>query len=258
MALAIRRICAVVGITFVALALGCGDSGVPEGPSSPAVPSPARAVSLEVTAPSANLFQRGQTTQLAARVTLSNGFIEDRSSNASWQSSNSGVASVNSSGVVTAGDEGEATITATFEGQRGTLTMRVRYGNRTPDPPPGQRIPVPNEAGFVAQIMRERPDLLARSCQPENGGTGTWELMDLIVDRLRQEKDLRWGYNGRRGLVNDPARDEVAYHWGSGPDELSRDTYAFDIIGGHCGPNPTPGWIDQTALGTVWLSRGRF
>jgi hypothetical protein len=200
-------------------------------------------------------FQRGQTAQLTARVTLSNGFVEDRSGSATWQSSNSGVASVSSSGVVTAGDEGQATISATFEGHRGDANVAVRYGARTPDPPPGGRIPKPNEEGFVASIIRSRPDLLARSCQDAGG---TWELLDLIVDRLRNERDLRWGYNGRRGDASFPARDEIAYHWGPGADEGSRDTYAFDVIVGHCGPNPGPGWIDQSELGTIWLSRGRF
>ena len=251
------RICNAFVLSLFALAAGCGDSEPPAGPDTPAVPSPARVVSVEVTGVS-NLFQRGQSQQLAAQTTLSNGFIENRSGSATWASSNSSVASVSSSGVVTAGDEGEATISATVAGTRGSLGVRVRYGNRTPDPPPGQRIGVPNEANFVAAVIRSRPDLLARSCQPESGGTGTWELMDLVVDRLRSERDLRWGYNGRRGLVEDPARDEVAYHWGSGPDELSRDTYAFDIISGHCGSNPQPTWIDQSAFGTVWLSRGRF
>jgi hypothetical protein len=247
-------ISSALALTILAFAAACGDSEPPAGPSTPAVPAPPRVVSLAVTG-GTTLFQRGQTAQLSARVTLSNGFVEDRSASATWQSSNSGVASVSSSGVVTAGDEGEATITANFEGQRGTADVRVRYGARTPDPPPGGRIPKPNEEGFVASIIRSRPDLLARSCQDSGG---TWELMDLIVDRLRAEKDLRWGYNGRRGDANFVARDEVAYHWGPGPDEGSRDTYAFDVIGGHCGPSPGPAWIDQSENGTIWLSRGRF
>jgi hypothetical protein len=245
---------AAFAFTALALASACGDTEAPAGPATPAVPSPARVVGVEVSG-GTTLFQRGQTQQLTARVTNSNGFVEDRSSAASWQSSNSGVVSVSSSGVATAGDEGEATIMATFEGQRGTTTVGVRYGARTPDPPPGGRIPKPNEAAFVASLINSRRDLLARSCQDAGG---TWELMDFVVDRLRQEKDLRWGYNGRRGDVNFPARDEIGYHYGSGPDEMSRDTYAFDIIVGHCGPNPGPGWIDQSDLGTLWLSRGRF
>jgi hypothetical protein len=214
-------------------------------------------VSVEVGGVS-TLYERGQTQRLAARALLSNGFVEDRSGSASWQSSNAAVAAVSSAGVVTAGDEGEATISAIVEGQRGSLGIHVKYGIRTPDPPPGQRIPKPNEAAFVAEVIHSRPDLLARSCQPESGGNGTWELMDLVVDRLREEKDLRWGYNGRRGLANDPARDEVAYHWGSGPDEGSRETYAWDILVGHCGGNPSPAWQDVSDLGTIWIGRGRF
>jgi hypothetical protein len=237
------------------LAAACGDSAAPAGPAAPAVPSPPRVVSVAITGAATTLFQRGQTAQMIARATLSNGFVEDRSSSAQWRSTNTGVANVSASGLVTAGDEGETTISATVDGQTGSLGLRVRYGARTPDPPPGGRIPAPNEAGFVADIIRSRPDLLARSCQDQGG---TWELMDLIVDRLRAEKDLRWGYNGRRGDPNFPARDEIAYHWGPGPDEMSRDTYSFDVIIGHCGPSPSPGWIDQTALGTIWLSRGRF
>jgi hypothetical protein len=81
--------------------------------------------------------------------------------------------------------------------------------------------------------------------------------MDGLVDRLRQI-DLRWAYNGRRGDPNFVARDEIAYHWGAGPSLNSREAYAWDIMGGHCGPNPTPAYFDLSDLGTIWLTRGRF
>jgi hypothetical protein len=241
-------------MTLLAFMMACSDSEPPAGPSTPAVPSAPRVVSVEVTAGPGQLLGRGQTQQMIARVTLSNGFVEDRTASAQWQSSNNAVASVNASGLVTAGDEGDAVITASSDGQNGTRGVRVRYGQRTPDPAPGQRLPAPNEAAFVAQLIRERPDLVARSCQDAGG---TWELMDFVVDRLR-ERDLRWGYNGRRGDPNFVARDEVAYHWGAGPDLNSRETYSFDILGGHCGPTPTPAWFDVTDLGTIWVTRGRF
>ena len=161
--------------------------------------------------------------------------------------------------MVTIGNnEGEATISATVNEARGTLRIRVQFAFRTPDPPAGQRIPKPDESAFIRQLFGERPDLVARSCQPESGGTGTWEFMDFVVERLRSTKDTRWGYHGRRGLASDPARDEIGYHWGSGPDENSRDTYAWDIMSGHCGPTPGPAWIDVTDLGVIWLSRGKF
>jgi hypothetical protein len=249
------RVCIVAAATAAMMA--CGDSEVPTGPSNAAVPSPPRVNSVAVSGP-ASYHARGQTQQLTANATLSNGFVEDRSSSATWQSDNSGTASVSSSGLMTVGNEGEATVSATVDGQRGTLRVRVQYAFRTPDPPPGQRIPRPDESGFIRQLFGERPDLVARSCQPESGGTGTWEFMDFVVERLRQEKDLRWGYHARRGIASDPARDEVAYHWGPGPDENSRDTYAWDIMAGHCGPNPGPSWIDVTNLGVLWISRGKF
>ena len=248
----------VVGMAIAAVvASACGDSDAPTGPSGAAVPSPPHVSSVAVTATTTSFIQRGQTQQLAAQATLSNGFVENRSSSATWQSDNSGVASVSSSGMMTVGNEGTATISATLEGQRGTLLVRVQYPFRTPDPPPGQALPKPNEFALIVQLFNERPDLVARSCQPESGGNGTWEYMEFVVDRLRL-KDTRWGFNARRGVPGDIARDEVAYHWGSGPDEGSRDTYAWDIMVSHCGSNPSPSWQDMTDFGTLWASRGRF
>lgn len=250
------RVLAVVCAMGAAFAAACGDSEVPTGPSEAAVPAPPRVLSVSVTGP-ASFFSRGQTQQLRAQASLSNGLVEDRSSTATWSSDNSGVASVSSSGVITIGNEGEASVSATVDGQRGSLRVRVTYGSRTPDPAPGQRIPPPNESGEVVRLFQDRPDLVARSCQPENGGTGTWEFMEELIRRLRI-KDTRWGYNSRRGVPGDVARDEVAYHWGPGPDEGSRDVYAWDVMGGHCGPTPSPAWIDVTSLGVLWASRGQF
>jgi hypothetical protein len=132
---------------------------------------------------------------------------------------------------------------------------------RAADPPPGQRLPFPGWGeAIVHRVAAQRPDLVARSCQ-EHGGT--WEFMDLLVDTLRLE-DSRFGYNGKRGNVNDPSLDVVAYHHGPGPDENSTAVYIIDVLLGHCGPSPFPAWIDQTGLtasqGTIgrWTSRGRF
>ncbi len=87
--------------------------------------------------------------------------------------------------------------------------------------------------------------------------------MDQVVDTLRTY-DTRWGYNGKRGNSNDPSMDVVTYNYGSGADEGSTQVYIIDIIGGHCGAAPSPGWNDVTAAtassGTIgrWISRGRF
>jgi len=90
----------MLAVAAAAVMVACGDSEVPTGPTNPAVPSPPRVNSVTVTGP-ATYFARGQTQQLTANATLSNGFIEDRSSTASWQSDNSGTASVSSSGLLT-------------------------------------------------------------------------------------------------------------------------------------------------------------
>ena len=131
-------------------------------------------------------------------------------------------------------------------------------GPRTPDPPPGQLLPVPDMFHLVVQLAGEIPAALANSCQ-EDGGT--WEFMDTLVDRLRLT-DTRWGYNCKRGNCNDPSLDVVAYHRGAGPTvEGVGDTRTVDVIGGHCGPDPSPQWGLQGEFGpdvVRWTSRGRF
>lgn len=139
--------------------------------------------------------------------------------------------------------------------------------NRTPNPTSG-RLPLPNMLHVVQQVIDENPGILApnRSCQdPAHGGhpvTG-WEFLDTVVDTLRLH-DTRWGYNGKRGNVNDPSHDVVAYNWGSQPDEGTTEVYIIDILLSHCGPDPQAAWIDQTQAtadgGSIgrWTSRGRF
>lgn len=133
-------------------------------------------------------------------------------------------------------------------------------GGRAPDPPPGQRLPLPNMFHVVRQVADARPDLLRNSCQ-EHGGS--WAFLDLVVDTLRTY-DTRWGYNWKRGRVGDPSLDVIDYHWGAGPSEGSTEVYIIDVIAGHCGPNPQPTWGDVTDVtynnGSVgrWTGRGRF
>jgi hypothetical protein len=133
-------------------------------------------------------------------------------------------------------------------------------GGRAPDPQ-GGRLPLPGYgSGVVTAVARANPGLLANSCQ-EHGGS--WQFLDLVVDTLRTY-DTRWGYNGKRGNANDPSLDVVTYHYGSGPDQGSTAVYIVDVIGGHCGPTPSPAWNDVTQAtangGTIgrWISRGRF
>lgn len=137
---------------------------------------------------------------------------------------------------------------------------RPSGGSRTPDPAPGQRLPLPNMSSVVDEVARQYPGALRNSCQSHGG---SWEFMDRLVDRLRQF-DTRWGYNGKRGNSGDPSHDVVAYNFGPGRDEGTTNVYIIDVIVGHCGNNPGGAWIDQTQAtansGTIgrWTGRGRF
>ena len=127
-------------------------------------------------------------------------------------------------------------------------------GFRTPDPPPGQRLPLINRSGTVQAIASANPAAIRNSCQPEGG---SWLFMDLVVDAL-QAIDLRWGYNAKRGNVNDPSLDVISYHWGAGPSQASSNVYILDIMGGHCGSNPTVIWGDQTQITLDSGTIGRY
>ena len=143
----------------------------------------------------------------------------------------------------------------------GTANFRTVFEKRTPNPPPGQRIPRPIWGqAIINRVAAQRPDLLRNSCQ-EHGGS--WGFMDAVVDALRLE-DTRWGYNCKRGNCADPSHDVLAYNYSSEPDPGTKAVYLIDIIGGHCGPSPTVIWNDVTDIthqsGTTggWTSRGRF
>ena len=131
----------------------------------------------------------------------------------------------------------------------------ILEGYRTPDPAPGSRLPLPNESGTVnSQSAANRSDW-QNSCQDTQGERG-WIWLDKLVDTLRT-KDLRWGYNGKRGNPNDPSKDVIDYHYGAGDSQFSTRVYIIDVMGGHCGATPTPGWSDVTDVtvnsGTVGM-----
>ncbi|MEZ5288834.1 MAG: hypothetical protein R2712_29350 [Vicinamibacterales bacterium] len=135
-------------------------------------------------------------------------------------------------------------------------TAGVTSGYRTPDPAPGTRLPLPNESGLVNdEYNRNRSDW-QNSCQERQGERG-WIWIDKLIDRLRT-KDLRWGYNGKRGNPNDPSLDVIDYHYGAGDSQFSTQVYIIDVLFSHCGNSPSPAWIDQTAATAAGRSIGRF
>ena len=252
------------------LSISCSDkSASPTAPTTPTSPAPpptpaAPTIANVNVSGTANFVATGQS-QFTAMVTLSNGATEDRTSTATWQSSNTTVANVSSQGLVTVLASGDASITATVSEVRGSLGISVRIPNRAADPSAGQRLPLPDVRAFTQQAAAARPDLLAQSCP--NGlkyQNNPW--LDYMVDQLRT-RDTRWGYNGKPtrtaadngGQPVIAAGDEVAYHYGAGPDQNSRDVYLIDLLEGHCGASPRLTYRDFTGEEPgFWTGAGRL
>jgi len=111
---------------------------------------------------------------------------------------------------------------------------------------PGEtRKPRPNDSAIVRQVANAFPAALRNSCQDHGG---SWEFMDRTIDALRA-KDGRYGYNCKRGNCNDPSHDVASYYWGPLDGIQGRfEVYIFDLIGGHCGSNPSTFWGDVTDI----------
>jgi uncharacterized protein YjdB len=73
----------------------------------------------------AELSKRGETSQLNAVVTFSDGTTLDETGFAAWVSQKPGVATVSSAGTLTAVEDGSSVITATFQNVAGSMTVIV-------------------------------------------------------------------------------------------------------------------------------------
>lgn len=133
-------------------------------------------------------------------------------------------------------------------------------GPRPADPPPGQRLPLPDMQGVLARFSDAR-DSCPRGLKYVNN---PWQ--DRVIDAFRAI-DSRWGYNAkpnRTAAENDgvpviAAGDEAAYHYGPGPDQGSPDVHLVDMLIGHCGPNPSLTWRVFTGEEPGrWTGAGRF
>lgn len=100
----------------------CGDSGTtnggPAGPSSPTV------TSVTVTG-TLTLVNIGQTSQLSATAHFAKGTTQNVTTQATWSSSDSTIATVSPGGLVTSVAVGTATITATYQSVAGTTRVTV-------------------------------------------------------------------------------------------------------------------------------------
>jgi Bacterial Ig-like domain (group 2) len=95
------------------------------GSSNPTPTNPSPTVSSVSITGNPSLNGGNLTSQMIARATLSNGTLQDVSTLAAWSSLNPAVATVSAIGLVTAVTVGTTTISATYQGKTGTLSISV-------------------------------------------------------------------------------------------------------------------------------------
>jgi hypothetical protein len=100
----------------VVTAAGCGDNAAPTAPSTTATVS-----SVSVTGATTT----GLSFQLKATAGMSDGTSSDATATAAWSSSNIGLATVSSTGLVTVVGGGEFDIRATYQTVTGSLHVRL-------------------------------------------------------------------------------------------------------------------------------------
>jgi hypothetical protein len=109
-------------VVIIVAFTGCGSSSTPAGPTADSGPTAAASIAISG---GATLTEIGQTSQLTATATLSNGTTQTVTSTATWQSSTPGAITVSSTGLATAVAAGQSTISAATLGRTGNLAMTV-------------------------------------------------------------------------------------------------------------------------------------
>lgn len=133
-----------------------------------------------------------------------------------------------------------------------TIVTLSGPGPRTPNPAPGQMLPLPSYGqNIVIQMAQQYRGDLLNSCRDTGGNNN---FMFRVVQALRQ-RDTRWGLNYKRGQKGDLSQDIVTYNGTANPDEGESHVYLIDIISGHCGSNPDWNWGDVSQV--TWANRGQ-
>ena len=89
-------------------------------------PGPAPTLTSITVAPASSTAQAGGTQQFTATGTYSNRSTQDITSQVNWASSNTAVATINTSGLASATSAGTTTISATMSSVTGSATLTVQ------------------------------------------------------------------------------------------------------------------------------------
>jgi len=128
-----RALATALTLTLLVVSCGGGDGGGSSTPTTPTPPTPT-VTNVTVLLPSGNPTP-GQTAQAVATATLSNGTSQTVTSQATWESSNTAVATISNTGLVTTVTAGQTEIRATYQSVRGATPLTVAS-----PPPPAQAV----------------------------------------------------------------------------------------------------------------------
>jgi hypothetical protein len=114
-------------VTVCIATLGLAMSLPACGSDAPTAPNPnTSSVHVTTAGNAATTVPPGETRQLIATATSSNGTTSDVTTQAAWQSSTPSVATISPTGLLTAAGEGSAEVNATYQNVRGSLRVDVR------------------------------------------------------------------------------------------------------------------------------------
>jgi hypothetical protein len=114
-----------VAAAVVPLVLGVLFSECSSSPAAPTTPTTS-SIAITGTVPAV-----GQTSQLDAKATLSNGTSQDVTTTATWSSSNTAVATITTGGLLKVLQVGGAQITATYQGASGQFSVNLQVASIT-------------------------------------------------------------------------------------------------------------------------------
>jgi hypothetical protein len=157
-----KRVCLRVTATLaIAMLAACSSEKSNTSPTSPSLPAMpgATATTLVVT----NQPASGNTIQMIATARMSDGSSQTVTSGATWESSNTSIATISSSGLLTILANGQVDVRALYQGVLGSVTLTL---TRAPDPAARYTLsgisrevsPQPQILGDVRITITEGPD----------------------------------------------------------------------------------------------------
>jgi hypothetical protein len=149
--------------------------------------------------------------------------------------------------VVPPGTTGPADVTVITRGQ--TLALPGGFTYADPFAASGPAVAIGDLYGIVASVANARRFELHYSCTEHGSPNSNTFMFEVVAELRRRFQTNRWGLNWKRGNVGDLSQDIVNYFNGPEGSQMRNSTQVriYDIIGGHCGGNPSPFWVDQTA-----------